>query len=216
MVRPYVTLSWAQTLDGRIATTTGDSQWIGGPESLEFAHELRRDNQAILVGIGTVLKDNPRLTCRIPGGRNPIRVVLDGALRLPLDSALATTLDQAPTLVYTLPGVLEDRRRELEGLGVEVIPVASAPGVDLGAVLDDLGARGIETLFVEGGAAVLTAFLSQGLANRAVVVTAPFLLGQGIEAIGDLGNRILAQAPRPLSWKRWDLGADLATELIFR
>lgn len=215
MKRPIVTLSWAQTLDGRIATTSGDSQWIGGPESLTFAHELRRDNDAILVGIGTVLKDNPRLTCRIPGGRNPLRVVLDSHLRLPAASALANT-DVAPTLVYVSTGT-GALGTQLATQGVQLQEVATQGGyLDLGAVLDDLGRRGIATLFVEGGAAVLTAFLAQGLADRAVVVTAPFLLGAGIEAVGDLGHRVLAQAPRPLRWRRWDLGADLATELIFR
>lgn len=216
MTRPIVTLSWAQTLDGRIATVTGDSQWIGGPESLTFAHELRRDNDAILVGIGTVLKDNPRLTCRIPGGRNPLRVVLDSHLRLPETSALATSLDQAPTLVYALEGAPEANRQRLAAQGVQVVLLGGGAPLDLSAVLDDLGRRGVGSLFVEGGAAVLTAFLAQGLADRVVVVTAPFFLGKGIEAVGDLGNRVLAQAPRPLSWRRWDLGADLATELVFR
>ena len=211
-----VTLSWAQSLDGRIATLTGDSQWIGGPESLTFAHELRRDNQAILVGIGTVLKDNPRLTCRIPGGRNPLRVVLDSRLRLPLDCALATTLDQAPTLVYTGMNSDEARKKVLENAGVTVVRIPGQDGVDLKAMLDDLALRGIASLFVEGGASVLTSFLAQGFADRAVVVTAPFFIGKGIEAVGDLGIRVLAQAPRPLSWRRWDLGADLATELTFR
>jgi len=216
MNRPYVTLSWAQTLDGRIATSTGDSQWIGGPESLTFAHELRRDNQAILVGIGTVLKDDPRLTCRIPGGRNPLRIVLDSALRLPLTAALATTLDQSQTWVYAASNAPAEKRRVLEAAGVLVISVPQSEGrLDLGAVLDDLGYRGVNTLFVEGGAAVLTAFLAAGLADRAVVVSAPFLLGKGIEAVGDLGHRVLAEAPRPRKWRRWDLGADLATELVF-
>jgi len=216
MPRPYVTLSWGQTLDGRLATKTGDSQWIGGPESLQFAHELRRDNQAILVGIGTVLQDNPRLTCRIPGGRNPTRVVLDSGLRLPPTAALATTTE-APTWVYTLDPAPEAPRRSLEAQGLRVVPGPGRAGrIDLGAVLDDLGAQGIQTLFVEGGAGVLTAFLAEGLADRVVVVTAPFLLGAGIEAVGDLGHRVLAQAPRPRTWRRWDLGSDLATELIFR
>jgi len=217
MKRPYITLSWAQSLDGRIATSTGDSQWIGGPESLTFAHELRRDNQAILVGIGTVLRDNPRLTCRIPGGRNPVRVVLDAHLRLPVDSALATTLDQAPTLVYTAGSSDPGRRRALGDRGVSVVEIdAEGDSLSLGALVEDLGRRGIETLFVEGGARVLTAFLAGGWADRAVVVTAPFFIGAGTEALGDLGNRILAETPRPLSWRRWDLGVDLATELVFR
>jgi riboflavin-specific deaminase-like protein len=217
MPRPYVTLSWAQTLDGRLATKTGDSQWIGGPESLTFAHELRRDNEAILVGIGTVLKDDPTLTCRIPGGRNPLRVVLDSRARLPLSSHLATTLDQSPVRLYASSGAPQAVLRALEAKGVAVVTVAqTGAGLDLAAVLDDLAAQGVASVFVEGGAAVITAFLSAGLADRAVVVTAPFLLGAGLDAVGDLGHRVLAKAPRPQSWRRWDLGADLATELIFR
>lgn len=216
MPRPYITLSWGQTLDGRIATLTGDSQWIGGPESLTFAHELRRDNQAILVGIGTVLRDNPRLTCRLPGGRNPLRVVLDAGLRLPRESSLARTVE-ADTLVYCGPGAPGEARRGLEALGVTVVELPAPGGrLDLNGVVADLGARGISTLFVEGGAAVLTAFLASGLADRVIAVTAPFLLGAGVEAVGDLGHRILAEAPRPVRWRRWDLGDDLATELVFR
>jgi riboflavin-specific deaminase-like protein len=217
MPRPYVTLSWAQTLDGRLATKTGDSQWIGGPESLTYAHELRRDNQAILVGIGTVLKDDPTLTCRIPGGRNPLRVVLDSQARLPLSSHLATTLEQSPVRVYAAAAAPPAALRALTDRGIAVVTLPqTGAGLDLGAVLDDLGAEGVASLFVEGGAAVITAFLAAGLADRAVVVTAPFLLGAGLDAVGDLGYRVLARAPRPLSWRRWDLGADLATELVFR
>jgi len=217
MSRPYVTLSWGQTLDGRLATLTGDSQWIGGPESLQLAHELRRDNDAILVGIGTVLKDNPRLTCRLPQGRNPVRVVLDSRLRLPLDSHLARGTAEAATWVYTAETGADSRAAALEALGVSVTRLPSAgAGLDLSLLLEDLGRRGQETLFVEGGAAVLTAFLAAGLADRVLVVTAPFLLGKGLEAVGDLGNRVLAEAPRPPRWRRWDLGTDQATELIFR
>ena len=217
MKRPYVTLSWAQTLDGRLATLDGDSQWIGGPESLTFAHELRRDNQAILVGIGTVLRDNPRLTCRIPGGRNPIRVVLDSKLRIPLGSAVATSLDQAPTWIYCSSRAPFERRTALRNAGLEVFTLTEAQsGLDLKSLLEHLSRKRVETLFVEGGAAILTAFLAGGLADRVIVVTAPFLMGKGIEAVGDLGHRVLSQTPRPKAWKRTDLGADLATELIFR
>lgn len=215
MTRPYVTLSWGQTLDGRLATTTGDSQWIGGPESLTFAHELRRDNEAILVGIGTVLRDNPRLTCRIPGGRNPLRIVLDAEARTPLTSALAQT-HEAKTLLYVTDRAPWERRRALEHQGVTVVSLEGSTRLPLPQVLDDLGERNVQTLFVEGGATVLTAFLSEDLADRVLVVTAPFLLGKGIEAVGDLGHRVLAQVPRPKEWKRWDLGSDQVTELRYR
>jgi riboflavin-specific deaminase-like protein len=213
-MRPYVTLSWAQSLDGRIATVTGDSQWIGGPESLRFAHELRRDNEAILVGIGTVLADNPRLTCRIPGGRNPQRLVLDARLRLPPEANVAN-VSEAPTAVYTSEPAAANADALLTK-GVEIRKVSPrGSGLDLDQILDDLGARGIASLFVEGGAAVLTSFLAAGFADRVVIVTAPFLIGAGVDAVGDLGLKVLAEAPRP-KWRRWELGTDLATELVFR
>ncbi len=215
-MRPLVTLSWAQTLDGRIATSTGDSRWIGGPESLQFAHELRRDNEAILVGIGTVLADNPRLTCRIPEGRNPIRMVLDARLQLPETAELAS-VEEAPTVVYTAEGVDAQKVTRLTQRGVEIVSMPAHQGrLPLEAVLADLEQRGVGSLFVEGGATVLTSFLASGLADRAIVVTAPFLLGAGIDALGDLNNRVLARTPRPLRWRRWELGDDLATELVFR
>ena len=215
-MRPYVTLSWAQTLDGRIATATGDSRWIGGAESLQFAHELRRDNEAILVGIGTVLADDPQLTCRISGGKNPARLVLDARLRLP-ETAKVCQVSEASTAVYTGDRSDSAKTARLEARGVEVrtLPVLSGR-LSLEALLDDLGNRGIRSLFVEGGAAVLTSFLAAGLADRAVVVTAPFLLGAGVEAVGDLGRRVLSEVPRPVRWRRWEMGADLATELVFR
>ncbi|MEI8092864.1 MAG: RibD family protein [Spirochaetales bacterium] len=209
--RPYVTVSYGQSLDGRIATRTGDSQWIGGALSLQLAHELRRDNEVILVGIGTVLRDNPRLTCRLPGGRNPTRVVLDSDLRIPVNSALVTGIAEAPTWVICRAGADADRRRTLESLGVDVHEMA-----DLPALLAWLTSRGISTVFVEGGAQVITAFLGARLVDRLLVVTAPFVIGTGIEAIGNLNSTVLAEVERPLRWRRWELGDDLATELIYR
>jgi len=218
MKQPQVTLGWAQSLDGRLATQTGDSQWIGGHESLQLAHELRRDHQAILVGVGTVLKDNPRLTCRIPQGRNPLRIVLDTNLKTPSSCTLVSSLDEAPTWIYTSFEASAARKNHFRELGVAIIEVAQeASGhLSLPAILADLAEKQVASVYVEGGAAVLTSFLSQRLAHRAVVVTAPFFIGKGREAVGDLGSTVLSEVPRPLRWKRWDLGDDLATELIFR
>ena len=98
--RPRVTLTYAQSLDGRIATSTGQSQWISGEQTLRLAHELRRDHDAILVGAGTVVADDPRLTCRIEGGRNPHRCVLDTSLRIPLTSHVVAQTHEAPTSLF--------------------------------------------------------------------------------------------------------------------
>lgn len=215
MKRPYITLSWAQSLDGRLATKTGDSQWIGGPESLQLAHELRRDNQAILVGIGTVLKDNPRLTCRLPGAKSPVRVVLDSRLQLPAGANLTRELVTAPTWVYCAEG--QEKSAKAAALRAQGLTVTQAGTgrPDLEIVLADLAAKGIETLFVEGGAGILTAFLRAGLADRLLVVSAPFLIGQGTEAVGDLGVEKLSEARRPQTSRTWMLGSDCVTELVF-
>jgi riboflavin-specific deaminase-like protein len=210
-MRPYVTISYGQSLDGRVATATGDSQWIGGPESLSFAHELRRDNQAILVGIGTVMQDNPRLTCRLPGGRNPIRIVLDSQLKIPIECHLADT-SEAQTWVIAATTASEAKEQTLISLSMKV---HRNPG-GLPELLDWLGEQGIGSLFVEGGARVVTSFFREKLVDRLLAVTAPFVIGKGTEAIGDLGHRVLSEVPRPLRWSRRELGQDHVTELIFR
>lgn len=214
--RPRITISYAQSLDGRIATADGESQWISGPETLQLSQELRRDNQAILVGIGTVLRDDPLLTCRLPGCLSPLRVVLDSALRLPSGAKVTTTTRDAATLVLTTAGD-GDRMKELRSLGAEVETVGRGDDgrVSLVGALDVLTRRGVESVYVEGGAAVITAFIRGGLVDRLLVVTAPVLIGAGVEAVGDLGVRRLADALRPRVVSLERRGDDMVWELAF-
>jgi 5-amino-6-(5-phosphoribosylamino)uracil reductase len=209
-----VTVSYAQSLDGRIATGSGDSRYISGNASLRLAHKLRRENQAILVGINTVLRDDPRLTCRLVRGRSPMRLVLDSSLRLPPDSKLAASAITQPTRVFCAPQALESRERALAALGVKVARVPAGPaGLDLRAVLRLLEMEGCRRLLVEGGGQVITAFLRAGLVDRLVITTAPLLIGAGIAAIGELGVGELPEALRPLRVRRRRLGADLVWDL---
>ena len=193
--RPVVTLSYAQTLDGRLATSTGSSQWISSPESSRFSHELRANHDAIMVGVGTVCKDDPRLTVRFAAGRNPLRVVVDSTLRTPLTAAVLTKR-AAPSTVLAVtdraPAVKCDRVRAL-GAAVLCLPTDAGGGVDLFALLAALHRRGVGSVLVEGGARVITALLQARLADRLVVCVAPKILGAGIEAVGDLGIRELAR-----------------------
>ena len=187
-----ITIAYAQTLDGRIATRTGDSQWIGGPESLRLAHQLRASHDAVLVGAGTVIADNPRLTTRLVEGRSPLRVIADSRLRIPLDANVVRD-GGAPTLIVSTEQALPARRRQFELTGAEVAVVrADGQGrVDVQALVELLSGRGIGSLLVEGGAGIITAMLRARLANRLVVCIAPRILGKGIEAVGDLGiNRL--------------------------
>ncbi|MCB2102598.1 MAG: bifunctional diaminohydroxyphosphoribosylaminopyrimidine deaminase/5-amino-6-(5-phosphoribosylamino)uracil reductase RibD, partial [Rhodobacterales bacterium] len=161
--RPLVTLKVATSLDGRIATATGHSQWITGPQARARGHRLRLENDAVLTGIGTVLADDPALTCRLPGAgdHSPVRVVLDSRLRLPPDSQLARTAATVPTWVLTAGAPEGMKRRPLEDLGVKVIPVAAdgAGRVDPAPALQALGEAGLSRLLVEPGAAVSGALL---------------------------------------------------------
>ncbi len=214
MARPRVTISFAQSLDGRIATRGGQSQWISGAGTLELAQELRRDNDAILVGINTVLRDDPLLTCRLPGCPSPLRVVVDSRLRLPADSRIAQTADRYATIVYALEAdPLQVDRLSRRGVRVTVMPPARGGGVDLPAALEHLAASGVETLFVEGGSAVITAFLRAGLVDRLLVVTAPLVIGEGIPAVGDLGVEDLAAALRFRPVRLEQRGDDVVWEL---
>lgn len=188
---PLVTLKWAQTLDGRIATSAGDARWISSEPALRFAHRLRAHHDAVLVGIGTVLRDDPELTVRLVRGRNPKRVVLDSRLRLPLDAKLLSSPDGL--IVAHSQGAEPEKAEALRARGAEVIPCGEER-VDLRRLLLELHRRSVQSVLVEGGREVLTGFLREGLWDRVVVIIAPKLMGEGIEAIGDLGIREVKDA----------------------
>ena len=184
--RPYVVIKYAQTLDGRIATGCGDSKWISGEEERALSHALRAACDAVLVGVGTVLRDDCRLNVRMVPGASPLRVVLDSTLRSP---STALVLDgETPTVFLTTDEAPEDDRKRVRdaGAGVRVLPPGPG-GVDLKAALARLRAEGVRSLLVEGGAQVITSLLAAGLADRLIVGTAPRIIGAGTEAVGDLG-----------------------------
>ena len=195
--RPLVSLKLAQSLDGRIATGNGHSQWITGETARMEAHRLRATHDAILVGSGTALTDDPMLTCRIAGleNRSPLRVVLDRRLRLSAESRLARTASDVPVLVITSKDSLE-HAGPLRDAGVEVA-APDMPGID--AALTHLADRGITRLLVEGGSTVAGALLAADKVDRLHVASAPMVIGaDGLAAVGDLGLDRVDQAPR---WK---------------
>jgi GTP cyclohydrolase II len=206
--RPFVILKFAQTLDGRIATANGDARWISGEAERRASHALRAACDAVLVGVGTVLQDDPQLTVRMVPGASPLRVVLDSTLRVP-DRAKILGSDAATTILTTDrsdPG----RRRALlaRHLGVRVLPVG-AYGVDVGPALGALRGSGVETLLVEGGARVITSLLRAGVVDRLIVAVAPTIIGQGTEAVGPLGVTSVADGIRLVNRSMHVVGDDV-------
>ncbi len=199
--RPAVTLKLASTLDGRIATRTGESQWITGGPARARAHALRASHDAIMVGIGTAMRDDPSLTCRLPGlsDQSPVRVVLDSRLRLSGDGILADTAGSVPTWVITRHGHGSQERLRLERLGIDVIEVPPDADArpDLAAALSALGSRGLTSVLVEGGGTVAAALLAARLVDRIVWARAPTVIGgDGIAAVAGLGVAALEDARR--------------------
>jgi diaminohydroxyphosphoribosylaminopyrimidine deaminase/5-amino-6-(5-phosphoribosylamino)uracil reductase len=211
---PFVTVKWAQTLDGRIATAQGDSRWISSPESLRLAHRLRATHDAILVGAGTVLKDNPELTTRLVRGRNPLRIVIDPRLRIPLDSRVLSGQDAAKTIVVTNTAAPPDKLAALKEMGIEALAVSADPAgrIDLAAMLKNLGARSISSLLVEGGGETITSFIRAGLADKIIAIIAPKILGKGTDAVGDLDITDLAKAHQLSFTKVYRSGVDVVVE----
>jgi GTP cyclohydrolase II len=184
--RPYVILKYAQSVDGRIATSTGDSKWISGEAERTLSHALRAACDAVMVGVGTVLSDNPQLTVRFVDGASPRRVVLDSKLRIPLDAAVLS--EHADTSIITTSRAPASKRAALAALHVSVHEVGGSPeGVDLAQALLSLRRAGVHSLLVEGGSRVITSLIGAGLVDRLVVAVAPILLGSGREGVGDLG-----------------------------
>ena len=211
---PLVTVKFAQTLDGRIATVTGDSKWISSPESRKLAHKLRACSDAVMVGVGTILKDAPELTVRLVKGRNPARVILDSALRIPLAAKVLAGQEKAATVIATTAKAEGDKLSQLRNMGIEVlvVPEDEQGGVNLWHLLELLGQRGISSVLVEGGAGVITSLLKLKLADKLVVFIAPKIMGKGIEAVGELGVKDVGQA-LPLSFSKVTrVGEDVVIE----
>jgi len=212
---PFVTVKFAQTLDGRIATAAGDSKWISSAEARRFVHQLRSKHDAIMVGIGTVLADDPELTVRLVRGRDPLRIVVDTSLRIPIKSRVLANGAAAHTLIVAGKAADKARQVKIEKLGGQVLRVAKSAdrrGLDFTRLLEALGRRGIESVLVEGGSRIITSLLASRSVDRLVLVIAPKIVGQGIEAVGDLGITCLEDAIPFTSLGMRRLGPDIIVD----
>ncbi len=211
---PFVTLKFAQSLDGRIATKTGNSQWISSPETLRLAHKLRSIHDAVLVGIGTTLADDPSLTVRLVKGVSPQRIIVDSRLRIPLRAKILNDEDVDRTIIVAAEGANRIKARKIQHLGAEILWAAKNQrgGVDMLDLLVKLGSMGITSVLVEGGSQIITSLLRRRLADKIVIVMAPKLIGKGVEALGDLEIRDLKQALRISRMKTRRLGGDIVIE----
>jgi diaminohydroxyphosphoribosylaminopyrimidine deaminase / 5-amino-6-(5-phosphoribosylamino)uracil reductase len=218
--RPLVTYKAAMSLDGRVASPTGDSRWISSVESRELVHRWRAECDAVAVGIGTAVADDPLLTARLEGdARQPTRVVFDSGARLPLTSALVTSIEEAPLIVVCAPEAASARRDGLEGAGAEVIV---APGrtdrARLEAALDELGRREIQDLLVEGGPTFAGALFDAGEIDEVRLFIAPLFVGaaEARAALEGGGAMRIADAVRPLSTDFERIGEDMLVRARLR
>lgn len=206
---PWVVAKWAMTLDGKIASRSGDASWVTGELARQRVHEVRNALDAILVGANTVRLDNPRLTCRIEGGRDPIRVVLDSHLSVDPSSRVFET---PGTIVFCASTAPVTSYTPFLARGAELVSVPRVDGkLDVMAVLTELGARGIMSVLVEGGGAVLGSFLDAGAIDRVMVFIAPKIVGgaQAASPIAGLGFETMGQARRLNSPRVERLGEDV-------
>lgn len=241
--RPFVHLKIAQSLDGKIAAASaantagitspnvlpgafsgpsagggGQNQgrWITGEAARALVHRMRAFYDAVLIGRGTVLADDPELTVRLTPGRNPLRVILDSRLSLPEDAKILTLPDPEKTLIFHGPDASVKKIKRLRDRGVQVFPLERGPpenpGLSLDVVLAALGERGVRSVLVEGGAGVFGSFLRQGLWDRLSVFIAPFFLGDGVSALSGLGSSSLTGAPHLAEFSFRRIGNDLLLE----
>ena len=216
---PFVTLKIAQTLDGKIATASGESKWITGEESREEGRRLRDINDAILVGINTILKDNPSLTARIPGGRDPIRVIVDSRLRIPLNAKVLIQKSQAKTMVATLSNVPESKIKKLQDIGAEVLTIKSVlDRVDLQDLMKKLGKKDIMNVLIEGGAEVNASALKSSIVDKIVMFIAPTIMTgrDSLCSIGGISPKKLGHSIRLRSVTSRFVGQDLLIEGYIR
>ena len=185
---PFVVLKIAQSLDGKIATAKGESKWITGETSRKHVHQLRNDLDAVLVGIETVRKDNPSLDCRIRGGRNPYRVIVDSVLRIPLSSKVLAYNDNK-TIIATTRKASERKIKQLTGRGAKVLVIRSKAGrVNLKALMKELGKLDITGVMIEGGSSIASSAISTRIVDRVMFFVAPRIIG-GTDSIPSIGGK---------------------------
>jgi diaminohydroxyphosphoribosylaminopyrimidine deaminase/5-amino-6-(5-phosphoribosylamino)uracil reductase len=211
---PYITVKYAQTLDGRIATKSGDSQWISSEASRRYVHHLRGINDGIMVGAGTVAADNPQLTVRHVKGKNPFRIIVDSKLRIPIKSSVLTDINSHLTIIATTSSAPTVKITAIKKLGVEVwVARKERDGrVSLRDLLKKLGKREIVSVLVEGGSEVITSLLKANLVDKMIIPIAPKIIGKGLEAIGDLKINKINKAIRFSSFKTMKKGDDIIFE----
>lgn len=174
---PFVALKYAMTLDGKIATFTGDSKWVTGEAAREHVHLLRKKYSAIMVGVDTVIADDPMLNCRIEKGVDPVRIICDSHLRIPLDSQIIKSAKQIRTIVAHVEEVDEKGKENLESTGVELLNTGKEKRVSLERLFQELGERNIDSVLVEGGGTLHGSLLETGMVQRVYAYVAPKLIG---------------------------------------
>ena len=218
--RPLVVLKSAMTLDGKVATRTGDSQWISGEASRARAHRWRAESDAVAVGIGTALMDDPLLTARVEGvARQPRRVVFDSEARLPLDSQLVRGVADVPVMVVCSRAASRTSVQSLENAGVDVIVATGEnESARVAHALDELGHHDVQSLLLEGGPHLAGAFLEAGEIDEARMFVAPLLLGgtKAKTAVEGIGLETIAQAPRPMAVETERIENDVLITARFR
>lgn len=211
--RPFVVLKAAMSLDGKIATADGESQWISCETSREEVQRLRHELTGIMVGIGTVLADDPMLNCRIPGGKQPVRIVVDSRLMIPEDSRLVSSAGEYPLIVAALKNCNEAKKQKLEACGVQVLEVGANPEghVDLNILMDCLGAMQIDSILLEGGGRLTEGALQAGIVDKVQFYIAPMLIGgEGAKTpVEGRGIHVLSKAWHISDWKVETIGDDI-------
>jgi len=211
---PFVVLKVAATLDGKMATRNGDSKWISGEASRRFVHKLRDQVDGVLVGIGTVLKDNPMLTARVRGGRDPYRIVLDSRLKIPEEAKVIGT-SPSKAIIASTELAPKDKIEKLEKRGVQILILDSKEGrVNLKSCLSKLGEMGMMNLLVEGGSQVNGSFLDEGVIDKLLLFLSPKLIGdqQALGIFGGKGASNLQKATALKEIKAKRIGEDILLE----
>ncbi|KAA9302198.1 MULTISPECIES: bifunctional diaminohydroxyphosphoribosylaminopyrimidine deaminase/5-amino-6-(5-phosphoribosylamino)uracil reductase RibD [Aerococcus] len=211
--RPYLVAKYAMTLDGKIATRTGQSRWVTGPEARQRVHQTRHALAAIMVGVNTVLADDPQLTCRIEGGKDPVRVICDSKLRTPLSSRVVQTANQVPTYLATTC-LDADRQAPYREAGCGIIELGQRQGhLDLVDLMDQLGQLGLDSVLLEAGGTLTWSALDLGLVDEVHSYIAPKLFGgQAMSPVAGQGVAEPDQAIQlePFAWSQ--VGADYLIE----